>query len=187
MTQTVGYMAQERLFEALKTHTFNIGLAESHLERLFPLAEEIRFKEDQTIFRAGERSPYLYLLLSGTVCLEIRTPVYSVCVQALGPGEAFGWSSLLGQHYTAFQVRARESSVALRLDAEQLAAACREDPAFGFEMFRRVAELLARRLRATESRLGEFCGVTGSARAGRPADCSSIDLGRRRRAMVRLS
>ena len=187
MTQAVGYMAPERLDEALKNHTFTMGLAGAHLERLVALAEEVRFREDQIIFRAGERSPYLYLLISGSVCLEIRTPVYSVCVQALGPGEAFGWSSLLDQHYTVFQVRARESAVALRLDAEQLSAACRHDPALGAEMFRRLAELLGRRLRATESRLGEFCGISGPAKSGRPPECSSSDLGHRRSAIVRLS
>ena len=33
---------------------------------------------------------------------------YTVSIQALGPGEAFGWSSLLDHHDTLFQVRARE-------------------------------------------------------------------------------
>jgi CRP-like cAMP-binding protein len=160
LTHVAGHMAQSQHYEALQANAFTRNLAEAHLARLVTLVEPVHFREDQIIFGSGERSPYLYLLTSGCVCLEIRTPVYAVCVQAVGPNEAFGWSSLVDQSYTAFQVRARESSHALRLRADEVMAACREDPAFGFAIYRRLAALIAKRLWATESRLGEFCGVS---------------------------
>jgi CRP/FNR family transcriptional regulator, cyclic AMP receptor protein len=91
--------------------------------------------------------------------VEVRTRVCTVCIQALGPGEAFGWSSLLDQHDTLFQVRARERSSALRLDGASLAATCREDAEFAAELLRRTLKLVAGRVQATEARLGELCGV----------------------------
>lgn len=173
LTHVVGYMAREQPSEALKNQFFTKGLRESHVAKLAGLAQEVAFQEDQTIFRADERSEYLYLLVSGYVCVEIKSPVYSVCVQSLGPGEAFGWSSVLDQHYTVFQVRAVQPSRALRLSAVRLLEACREDPEFGLEIFGRLLELIAGRLRATESRLAEFCGISNPSPARRFKPCNN--------------
>ncbi len=49
--------------------------------------------------------------------VQLRTPAYVVAVQALGPGDVFGWSALLEEHDTLFEVRAREATTALRLGA----------------------------------------------------------------------
>ncbi|HYM09919.1 MAG TPA: cyclic nucleotide-binding domain-containing protein [Bryobacterales bacterium] len=165
-------MTQEQVLQTLKVHGFTQGMTEAHRSKLATLAEEVCFREDETIFRAGDILPYLYCLVSGSACLEIRTPVYAVCVQALAPGDAFGWSSLVSQHYSLFQVRARESCLALRLDAAGLLAACRDDPSLGLEVFRQLSELIASRLRATELKLAEFCGVLSLTPAPRLVSCS---------------
>jgi CRP-like cAMP-binding protein len=93
------------------------------------------------------------------VCIEVGTRSYVVWVQALGPGEAFGWSALLDHHDTLFQVRAREASRALCLDGERLCAVLHADPELAAEVLRRTLKLVAGRLQATEARLGEMCGV----------------------------
>jgi CRP-like cAMP-binding protein len=147
------------LHRTLAEHAFTAGLPESQLVKLASLAREVTFKEDQPILRAGERSDYFYLLLSGSVCVEIVARAYSVCVQSLGPGDAFGWSALLDRHDTLFQVRAREASTALRLDGTSLSAAFREDPLLAAELLRRVLKVAADRVQATESTLGELCGM----------------------------
>jgi len=158
LTQPVGNMARTHIRQALRQHPFTKGLP--GLEKLEDLTEGVSFQEDQIVFAAGESSPYLYLLTSGSVCVEISASVYTVCIQALGPGKVFGWSSLLDQHNTAFRVRAREASSALRLDAARLAPLCREEPGLGVEIFHGLAELVGERLRSTEERLAEFCGVS---------------------------
>ena len=147
------------LNEALRGHAFVDGLPESLLAKLAPLAEEVSFSEDELILLAGQRSRHFYLLLSGTVCVEARTRTCTVCVQVLHPGEAFGWSALLNHHDTLFQVRARERSRALRLDGDRLSAVMHQDSELAAEMLRRVLELVAGRVQATEARLAEFCGM----------------------------
>jgi CRP/FNR family transcriptional regulator, cyclic AMP receptor protein len=97
------------------------------------------------------------------VCVEAWSPVYTVSIQALGPGEAFGWSSILKHHDTLFQVRAREACTTLCWEGEQLIAACDEDPEFGRELYRRVLEVVAGRVKATEARLADFCGISSRA------------------------
>jgi len=154
------------LEQVLREHRFTGGLTDSSLARLASLACEETFEQDQIILVAGQQSKDFYLLLSGSVCVEVCAPHYTVRVQALGAGEAFGWSSLLRHHDTLFQIRARERSTAIRLDGSQLSAACGEDAEFGLKLFRRLLELVAGRVKATESRLAEFCGLAASAAPG---------------------
>jgi len=161
------------LVQILKAHPFTKGMPEVLVKKLVPLARQVEFEEDQIVFQAGERSMNFCLLLRGSACVEIRTDYYAICVQNLGPGDAFGWSSLVEEeHHTVFQVRARDASSAIFLDGEKLRAACFKDPKLGFEIFRRLAPIVARRVRATEFRLAEFCG-SAKARNGHemsPAD-----------------
>ena len=147
------------LTDSVKEHSFLAGLLDAQTEKLLALAEEVHFRENELILTAREQSQYCYLLLEGTVCVEVSARAYVVCIQALGPGEAFGWSALLDHHDTLFQVRAREDCRALRIDADELAAALRTDSALAVEVFHRALNLAAERVKATEERLAELCGV----------------------------
>ena len=160
----LGDMTLER---SLKTSRITAGLAEQNLAELASMARKVEFEEDQIILLTGQRSTHFYLVLSGSVCVEVRTPVYNLCVQVLGPGEAFGWSSFLGHHDTLFQVRAREACTAACWDAPEISAVCRRNPEFGVDFFRRLLELVAGRVQATESKLAEFCGAHRPARKPR--------------------
>jgi hypothetical protein len=66
---------------------------------------------------------------------------------------------LLDDQETLFQVRAREYTTALRLDGATLQAACRRDTLLGVEVLQRALEVVAGRVRATEIRFAEMCGV----------------------------
>ncbi len=147
------------VIEILKEHRFTAGLPESQLAALSALAHEVSFQENQRILVTGQQSEHFYLLLSGSVCVEASVRAFTVLVQALGPGDAFGWSSLLDHHDTLFQVRARERSTALCLNGADLAAAFREDSDLAAEILRRALKLAAGRIEATEARLAEFCGM----------------------------
>jgi CRP-like cAMP-binding protein len=147
------------LTDAVKEHSFLTNLSDSQAEKILALACEVRFHENELILTAREQSQYFYLLLEGTVCIEVAARSYAVCIQALGPGQAFGWSSLLEHHDTLFQVRAREECRALRIHADDLAGALRADPALAAEVLRRALNLAAERVMATEERLAELCGV----------------------------
>ena len=147
------------LHDTLRDHRFLAGLAGGQIDRLAAIASEVRFAENELILRAREQSKHFYLLLSGSVCVEARMRAYTVRVQELGPGAAFGWSSLLDHHDTLFQVRARETSTALCLEGPDLAAVFADDPPLAAEMLRRALKLVAGRVQATEARLAEFCGM----------------------------
>lgn len=144
--------------EALGHHPFTQGLPPRLLKKLASLTREVQYGEDEIVFRAGEQSTDFGLLTAGSACVELRAPFYGMTIQILSAGDAFGWSALLDERYTVFQVRAREPSTALCLDGHKLIEACRDDEKLAAEIFHRLSELMARRVSAVELRLAEFCG-----------------------------
>jgi CRP/FNR family cyclic AMP-dependent transcriptional regulator len=147
------------LDQILRNHAFTRGLGDAQIATLAALASEVTFEEHELILMDGERSRCFFLVLTGSVSVELRAPGYVVSVQAVGPGQAFGWSALLEDHETLFQVRAREVTTALRLDGAALKAACHQDTLLGTEILQRALALVAGRVRATEIRFAEMCGV----------------------------
>lgn len=145
--------------EQLRQHEFTKGLASSHMDALARICSEVTFRQDEVILVEGQRSHYFYLLLTGSVVVELHRPLFTVWLQAVNPGQAFGWSALLNEEDTLFQVRARENARALRLDGPTLAALCRSDAQLGYELLARALAIAAGRIRATEARFAELCGV----------------------------
>jgi len=143
----------------LRSHEFTSGLSEAQIASLASLATEVTFNEDELILEEGQRSTAFYLVTGGSVAVELRTPRYIVCVQALGPGQVFGWSALLDHQDTLFQVRARERTTALRLDGDALRSKCRTDTLLGTEVLQRTLHVVAGRVKATERRFAEMCGI----------------------------
>ncbi len=157
-TPLLGHMTLD-LTQTLRNHAFVQGLAEAQIDSLRALATEVTFEENELVLEEGQRSAYFYLLVSGSVAVELRTPRYVVCVEALGPGQVFGWSALLDHQDTLFQVRARERTTALRFEGSGLKAKCHTEPCLGTEILQRTLQVVAGRVKATEIRFAEMCGI----------------------------
>jgi CRP/FNR family cyclic AMP-dependent transcriptional regulator len=143
----------------LRDHSFVQGLPEEQIARLASVATPVSFVENEIVLGDREQSSAFYFLISGSVAIELRATRYAVCVQAIGKGQVFGWSALLDRQDTLFQVRAREHTTALRIPGVTLKRVCGEDPQLGMELFRRTLQVVASRVRATEERFAEMCGI----------------------------
>jgi CRP/FNR family transcriptional regulator, cyclic AMP receptor protein len=161
LTQEVGHMPPK---QALTDHLFTRGLSEAQIDGLAGMACQVAFEDNELVLADGARSTSVFLLLTGSVVVELRTPQYAMRVQVLGPGSVFGWSALLDDQDTLFQVRARERTTALQIHGATLRAHCMSDPALGVEFFHRILRVVARRVKATEMRFAEMCGVRVSSR-----------------------
>ena len=147
------------LQHTLRNHAFMWGLADRHVAKLASLATEVTFAENEVVLVDRQQSQYFYLVTSGSVSIELHAPIFSVSVLAVGPGQAFGWSALLEHQDAVFQVRAREQTAALRIAGPDLAEACRNDSELGVEILLRTLQVAAGRIKATEARFAEICGV----------------------------
>jgi CRP-like cAMP-binding protein len=135
------------------------GLADRQIAKLAAMAAEVTFAENEVILMDRRQSQDFYLVTSGSVSIELHSPIFTVSVLAVGPGQAFGWSAVLEHQDTVFQVRAREQTTALRIAGPDLAQACRDDGEMGVEILLRTLQVAAGRIQATEARFAEICGV----------------------------
>jgi len=147
-------------YDILKEHEFTRGLIDSQVAKLALLCTAVSFQDDELILKTGQRSEFFYLIVNGSASVELRAARFTVCLQALGAGQAFGWSALLDHQDTLFQVRAREPMTALCLHGSDLAQLFRNDPELGTQVLTRTLGLVAHRVKATEEKFAEMCGVS---------------------------
>src|SRR5690349_11686317 len=133
-----------------KGHPF-LGDMEPHQRRLLEdAAKRVHFEPGAVIFCEGEPADGLYLIQRGTVQLEaFTTDKGSVPIQTLGPGDVMGWSWLFPPYFWHFGARALEATEALFINGAPLRNECESDHDFGYELMKRIAEIVLKRLQAT--------------------------------------
>jgi CRP/FNR family transcriptional regulator, cyclic AMP receptor protein len=138
----------------LKPHPFLDGCSHSFLNHLEEFATEKQFEPGEVVLQEGEYADRCYLILDGRVALESRgNGGAPVRIQIVGAGELLGWSWLYAPFLWHFTARALESVTTLELNAASLLVRAEEDPAFGYELMKRVSHQLIQRLEKTRELL----------------------------------
>ena len=78
-------------------------------------------------------------------------------VQTIGAGEALGWSWLFPPFVWHFQARALEPTKAIAFNGAHLLVACEENHDLGYDLMKRVSQVLIQRLQATRKKLVGPC------------------------------
>lgn len=137
-------------------HPFLACLQEGHRQTLLHGAREQLFEPGETIFCEGDPANTLYLIQSGQVALEFRSPGGApTVIQTLGAGDVLGWSWLFPPFAWHSQARATQPTRALCCDGGHLLVQAEEDPAFGYAMMRRISQIVIQRLQATRRKLAQ--------------------------------
>ena len=159
-------ISTQEFIELTKDQDVLRAFGPQHLERLAAMARAVDFRRDQIIFREGGQHGLFYLILDGSVGLEIITSRNPVLLQTLHAGDAMGWSSLLDDGRGAhFEARALTPTRTLAFDGAKLREACEADPAFGYRMMKALLTLITERLDVTRMQLLDMYGATGGVRA----------------------
>ena len=135
------------------------GLADERLRLLAGCAGNVRFGAGQTIFRQGEPADAFYVIRHGSVALETFVPARgSVVIETLEAGEVLGWSWLFAPYRWHFDARALTVVRATGFDGACLRDKCAADPALGYELMGRFAQVVIERLQWTRLRLLDVYG-----------------------------
>ncbi len=149
----------ETLQPILAAHPFFKDLKPEHLQVLVGCASNARFDAGQYIFKEGEEAKTFYLIRHGKVALEMDVPARgAVTVQTIAEGDVLGWGWLFPPYRWHFDARATELTRAIALDGECLRDKCEEDSALGYELVKRFAQIIERRLQATRLQLMDVYG-----------------------------
>ncbi len=142
------------LSDAITNHAFFHGMKPEHLASLAHGAKTARFNAGDVLFREGEPANQFYLIESGRIVLEGHEPADgTILVQTVGGGEVVGWSWLFPPFVWHFQARAIEPVSVIILSGAHLLVAAERNHDFGYELMKRVAQLVIQRLQATRKQL----------------------------------
>jgi CRP-like cAMP-binding protein len=125
------------------------GLPDDALAAIADLCHEESFAAGTIICAEGRSADRIYLLQEGTVGLFVSptsrpTPLTVSLLE--GPGQAFGWSALVGSGYYTAAAQAITDVRAIGLDGRALVAYLEQEPAAGYVVMRRVAQIISYRL-----------------------------------------
>jgi CRP-like cAMP-binding protein len=150
----------EGLERILKEHAFFAGLEDPYIELVTGCAKNVRFEAGKYLFREGGAADFFYLIRQGRVALELTAPGRgAVTFQTLGEGEVVGISWLVPPYRFTYDGRALELVRALAIDGNCLRGKCETDHRLGYQMMKRVAPILAKRLQATRLQILDVYGA----------------------------
>ncbi len=142
---------------AIAAAPFLQGMSPRHVEILASCACRTHFNEGQVIFHQGETANRFYLIEEGAVQLEAATKSGErrIVAGSIGPGEVLGWSWLFPPFEWQFTARALSKTSAIFFYGTVLREHCEADPSLGFELFKRMAAEMVKRLQSARRRLLE--------------------------------
>jgi CRP/FNR family cyclic AMP-dependent transcriptional regulator len=138
---------------------FLTGLDPDELTLLAGCASNAHFDEGEYLVREGDAADTFYILRQGSVALETFVPTRGpVVIETLEAGEVLGWSWLFAPYTWHFDARALSVVRATGFDGTCLRQKCEDDPALGYDLMSRFAQVLIERLQSTRLRLLDVYG-----------------------------
>lgn len=135
------------------------GLGEDAHALLAGCARNIHFAAGEQIFREGGEADLFYLVRQGSVAVESFVPTRgAVTIETIEAGDVLGWSWLFPPYRWHFDARALSVVRATAFDGLCLREKCERDPALGYTLMGRFAQVLIDRLQWTRLRLLDVYG-----------------------------
>ena len=129
-------------------------MSRTHLALLTDCGIAAHFEKGQTILREGEFAKGVYLIESGEVVLESgEESGQPLVVDTIGPGDPLGWSWMFPPYIWRFTARAVEPIDAIFFYGTTLREYCEKDHSLGYQLLKRTALVMLRRLQASRDRL----------------------------------
>lgn len=152
-------MTGEQVARAMQDVQFLEDLPPQLIQPLADVAKVIDFSAGDVIFRQGDLAKTIYLIVSGSVSLEMcATGIGCRQILTVSTGDLLGWSPVLEQQRLAATARVLAPAETIQLDGPQVLAICEQDPRVGYAFMKRAALALAKRLNATRLQLLDMYG-----------------------------
>jgi CRP-like cAMP-binding protein len=121
------------------------GMSKDFVKAVYDTGVKESLSDGEILFTEGEKAKYFYILLKGRVKLEVgkfRQLVHTV----EHPGEAFGWSSLVGRENYSASAKCMADTKLVKFDRDRFSTVLEDDPRNGLQLFRRLSGALGERL-----------------------------------------
>jgi CRP-like cAMP-binding protein len=152
----------QQLDEILAQVPFFEGMPEDELALIAGCGRNVHFDAGETIFRQGDPADTFFVVRHGTVAVgNFVPPRGELVIETLEAGDLLGWSWLFPPYRSHFDARALTAVRATQFDGACLRDKCAADPAFGYDLVSRFAQVLIERLQWTRLRLLDIYGSDG--------------------------
>jgi CRP/FNR family cyclic AMP-dependent transcriptional regulator len=131
-------------------------LQENEVKALATLAEEERYQPREFIFQEGNPANKIYLLLEGRIEMMMATNAEGTqraLVMTVGPGEIFGWSSLVEPYRLTASARCATPVRVVAITASGVRALMTMSCSMGYRLMQKACQIASERLRATRVQL----------------------------------
>ena len=140
----------------LAAQPFLKGMTEQQLDLLGADSSPAEFRPGERILSEGGVANRFYLIIEGQVEVESRTfEGEAVTIETLGPGDVVGWSWLFPPCYWQFDARAVAHTKAICFYGTHLRKVCEENHDIGYELMKRISEIVIKRLQSVRRKLVE--------------------------------
>ncbi|MDM8548815.1 cyclic nucleotide-binding domain-containing protein [Desulfobacterales bacterium HSG2] len=165
--------------DMLSKFSFFSDVPQNKLSAIAEKCDLLEFKADDVVFKSDETAANVYGILDGEVELALvfkdkvlRTDIeYEESIRAwfetmekpivigmVGPGEIFGWSSLVNPGRWTATARCSEPVRAFSLPAADFKSMMDQDPSLGYLIMGRLSEIISQRLQDRTKNLIEAWG-----------------------------
>ena len=148
---------QASLVAVLNSTWFASGLEPGIQTRLAELSRTFTAEPGEELFREGDESEVLGVVIKGRVALRTHVAERGdLTLLTVEPGDIYLWSALVPPYRATSTAVAIEALEAITFEGPALRAALREDAALAQALYPRVLVAVERRLNATRVQLLEL-------------------------------
>lgn len=138
--------------QKMATHPLFEGMGRSQQNWLFTVGNSISLAKHDYLFRRGEQSGRLYVLLSGHIKLSIPAErSQEKVLEFLSPGDVFGESALLSDHVAITDAQALGPSELLAFEGKDVMVAVTRVPSFAQQILTNLSQRVETLFRDMES------------------------------------
>jgi CRP-like cAMP-binding protein len=143
--------------ELRRFELFN-AFSDRQLEKLAEITEKQAYKAQEHVYEHGQRAKYLFVVSKGLVSLRELKPgdQVGIAFEMRERGEMFGAACFMKpQEYTLTGI-CMEPTELLAIDADRLFDLCEIDPALGFTLAKKIAQIYFERYKFAKRQLYEM-------------------------------
>lgn len=136
---------------------FNV-LSDEQLEEVAKITEKKSYKIHDHIYERGNAAKHLFVVKKGLVSLRRIDPgdEVGIAFETREPGELFGAASFIKpQEYTLTAV-CQEDTEVMAIDADKLFELAEKDPAVGYQLMLKIAQIYFERYKTAKRSLHEM-------------------------------
>ena len=147
----------------LPDHPFFEGLDAPTLALVAGCATNISLAAGEYLCHEGDAADHFFVVRRGRVAIEVHGPAAGTLVlDTADEGDVVGWSWLVPPYVSTFDARASEATGVVAFDGACLRGKCDTDARLGYELMKRVTQVMNGRLVAAQMRLLDLYGGPGA-------------------------